>query len=319
MSIGQLPPTVQVGRCVATGGMGRVHEGTAGGLPAAFKFPIAERGETGRSAASQIRVECSTLQRLSSPHIPRLLGHGDCEDGAPYIAIDWITGDTLNAVLAKQGPVGAGRACTLFRQVLTAVESCHHAGVIHADIKPENIMVQRVGAREHVYLIDFGISERVASTGMVGFQKLIYCTPGCVAPEVLSGGEHTVQSDIYSLGVVLFQMITGKRPFIGAVPEILRDQNAGLPCAGGRSSQYPRWLNDVLHTALNPNPMLRFRSVSEMRSALCSPRLSRFIDAIRPNKLRGAARTKRGYGYSLDTAATTFMARSLCRSELSPA
>lgn len=220
--------------------------------------------------ASILEHEGEILARIASAHIPELLDHG-IRDGVPYVAVEWIGGRTLFEVVQElirnDSAFGLTRALDIFGQILRAVEACHRVGVLHCDIKPENIMVQMRDGKEYIYLIDFGVAQTAVDRPLES-DHLVCGTPGFVAPEVVAGGRPSVQSDIYSLGVLLFELLTLTRPFIGSMVEIVHAQHIGSPRASSVSSHCPQIFDAFLSCALAPDPTERFTDIADMRLVL---------------------------------------------------
>ena len=164
--------------------------------------------------------EARVVNQIGHPNIVDIFAFGQLPDGRHYFVMEWLGGETLRARLAR-GPVPLADACTIVRALVRALEAAHGKGVVHRDLKPDNIFLEEVaGEAVHVKLLDFGIAklsaaehrlERTASGQMIG-------TPLYIAPEQAKGQAIDHRADIYTLGGILFELLTGRTPFIADNP-----------------------------------------------------------------------------------------------------
>ena len=157
--------------------------------------------------------EVEALSRIEHPGVLSVLDTGETPDGMPYIVTPFVNGVTLRSQLSPEG-MELKRAARILRQVAAAIDAAHDANVYHRDLKPDNILIQRLpDEEEHVILIDFGIATIRRSGGETETMKtMISGSTEYMAPEQLMG-EPQAASDIYALGVVAYEMITGERPY----------------------------------------------------------------------------------------------------------
>ncbi|MEO8430801.1 MAG: protein kinase [Acidobacteriota bacterium] len=202
-----------------------VREIGRGGMGAVYEAQRAEGDFVRRTALKVVRPEIATafflarfrkerriLAGLDHPHIARLLDAGATPDGLPYVVIEYVEGEPLLEHCASRG-LGVSERLRLFRQVCAAVEHAHRHLVVHRDIKPSNILVTSEGVPK---LLDFGIATLVepeAASGPLATDTRRLLTPEYASPEQLGGGRITTATDVYSLGVVLYELLTGRRPF----------------------------------------------------------------------------------------------------------
>ena len=175
---------------------------------------VLKRGMDSDEILGRFQVEREILARLEHPNIARLLDAGTTRDGQPYFVMELVEGEPID-VFSDRRRLGIDQRLHLFRKVSSAVAHAHHNLVVHRDLKPSNILVTDEGVPK---LLDFGIAklldpERSPLSGEITAAPLRLLTPGYASPEQVSGGVVTTASDIYSLGVVLYQLLCGRRPY----------------------------------------------------------------------------------------------------------
>lgn len=206
--------------------------------------------------------EARSAAQLAHPYIVRLLEIGR-ENGTYYIASEFIDGTTLRSYVGGK-TLSLGEKVELFRKIVVAIEHAHHRGVIHRDLKPGNIMVDDAG---DPHVTDFGLAKRDASDGTLTMEGHILGTPGFMAPEQAAGQGHLsdARTDIYALGVILFQMLTERLPFNGTVATILH-QVQSLPAPRLRSQipSIPKSLDLICNKCLQTSPDDRYASCTDL-------------------------------------------------------
>jgi serine/threonine protein kinase len=211
----------------------------------------------------KFRAEIAALARIDHPGVVRALDVGSLPDGQTYLVMQFVSGLSLRSQITPQG-MEFQRAANLLRQIGHALAAAHERNVIHRDLKPENIMLQQTGSAEFVKLIDFGIASVFDSAEKAGIKTtLIAGTPAYIAPEQLRG-KPTPASDIYALGVIAFELVTGRRPFeADTAVQLLEQQRAGVPVP-------PRDLRPDLSTAAQATILkaLAFEAHDRYASAL---------------------------------------------------
>src|SRR5687768_16555639 len=162
--------------------------------------------------------ECGTVSELEHPNTIHFFDFGQTPDGQLYIAMEFVQGQSLSAAL-QQGPIRPERVLKIMAQVCGSLEEAHGRGVVHRDLKPDNIILTtRAGQADFVKVLDFGIAKRSEAKDKAQEQKLtqqgmVLGTPPYMSPEQFSGKELDARSDIYSLGVMAYEMLTGRLPF----------------------------------------------------------------------------------------------------------
>jgi tetratricopeptide (TPR) repeat protein/TolB-like protein len=246
------------------GGMGRVYLAWDALLRREVAIKVFTGGaglEGGRKA--RLLGEARAASSIDHPHVCPVHDLGEDEDGRPYIVMAYCEGETLRDRL-RRGPVAADEAVAIARQVARGLGAAHGRGVVHRDVKPGNIMLTPAGVK----LLDFGIAdlggERVTREGaLVG-------TLSYMSPERAAGARGDERSDIWSLGVVLFEMVTGARPFDGAhdAETLHRILESDPPSPTARVPELPDGLATAILTMLRRDPGARYGSMAEVVAAL---------------------------------------------------
>jgi serine/threonine protein kinase len=213
----------------------------------------------------RFRSEARTLARLSHPAIANVYTFF-FEGEELFLAMELVRGRPLSRVLSSEGPIPWERAVALLGTALEGIEQAHRAGVVHRDLKPDNLMVTEAGTLK---VMDFGIA-RVMGSGHLTRTGLLVGTLRYMSPEQIRGEEVDGRADIYALGAVLYEMLTGKPPFEGGTDwAILRAQIEDAPRPPSEHLPLlPWWIDRAVLKALAKDPAERFQSVEEMRRTL---------------------------------------------------
>lgn len=207
--------------------------------------------------------EARRLARVRHPNV--VVVHGaDVHDGRTGLWLELVDGCTLAELVAHNGPMGAGEAVAVGMDLCAALAAVHAAGLVHADVKPSNVMRERGG---RIVLMDFGAGLDLSPGAATG---PVCGTPAVTAPEILRGSPPTPAADLYSLGSLLYFLLTARFPFDATtVAELVARQDRGesVPLAD-RRPDLPHALVQVVERALDPDPERRFRSAGELRRAL---------------------------------------------------
>ncbi len=203
------------------GGMGRVYTGEqqmgTSVRKVAVKTLLAEHAKDHQVVARFMR-ECGTVSELEHPNTIKVYDFGQTDTGELYIAMELLNGKSMESVMETGGPLDPKRTLTILEQICGSLEEAHDKGIVHRDLKPANIfLTTRPGSKEdYVKVLDFGIAKRDESTKQetkLTKQGTVLGTPPYMSPEQFKGQELDARSDIYSLAVVAFEMLTGKLPF----------------------------------------------------------------------------------------------------------
>jgi serine/threonine-protein kinase len=257
----------RVERELGHGGMAKVFLGTDTvlGRTVAIKL-LAPQFADDDGFVQRFRREAQAAARIGHPHIVSVFDTGS-DDGVHYIVMEYVEGRTLADFLAGGGRIMPDRAIDIAEDVLTALEAAHAQGVIHRDIKPGNIMLSPKG---QVKVTDFGIARVTTTADTVAQTAAILGTASYLSPEQAQGQPVDGRSDIYSLGCVLYEMVTGRPPFLGDSPVSVASKQVleqPIPPSNLNGDVTPE-LDAVILRALAKNPANRYQSAEEMRADL---------------------------------------------------
>ncbi|HTN82161.1 MAG TPA: serine/threonine-protein kinase, partial [Sorangium sp.] len=202
----------EVHRLAASGGMGMVYRATdqLTGRPVALKVAPPE-------LAARFRREARLLEAVQHPLIVQHIAHGTSDDGALWLAMEWLDGVTLGERL-EEGALPVADALLVAHQIAEALAAVHALGITHRDLKPSNVLL-RDGRVDGVVLLDFGVARAAASTTLVTEASSLVGSLGYVAPEQARGdAEVDARADVFALGVLLFECVAGQRPFAADDP-----------------------------------------------------------------------------------------------------
>jgi Protein kinase domain len=209
--------------------------------------------------------ESRIASSLHHPNVVPVYGAGET-DGLLYLAMRYVDGSDLKALIRRDGPLDPGRAIALLRQVASALDAAHAKGLVHRDVKPGNVLIEGEGADERAYLADFGLTKTETSHADASVAGQLVGTIDYVAPEQIRGRPLNGRADVYSLGCVLYECLTGARPFergsdVAVIYAHLQDDP---PHASGRRAGLPDELDAVLVRALSKDPVDRYASAREL-------------------------------------------------------
>ncbi|SDE64428.1 Stk1 family PASTA domain-containing Ser/Thr kinase [Rhodococcus tukisamuensis] len=268
----KLSSRYELGEILGFGGMSEVHLARDMRLSRDVAIKVL-RADLARDPTFYLRFrrEAQNAAALNHPAIVAVYDTGEAEtDGGPlpYIVMEYVEGDTLRDIVRREGPMPARRAMEVIADVCAALDFSHRNGIVHRDIKPANIMINRAGA---VKVMDFGIARAISDSSSPMTQTAaVIGTAQYLSPEQARGEQVDARSDVYSLGCVLFEILTGEPPFKGDSPVAVAYQHVredpALPSSV--NPDIPRELDSVILKAMSKNPANRYQSAAEMRSDL---------------------------------------------------
>jgi serine/threonine protein kinase/Tfp pilus assembly protein PilF len=205
--------------------------------------------------------ELKLARKISHRNVCRMFDLGKAE-GTTFITMEFVPGEDLKKLIRKMGQVGAARAVSIAKQVCEGLAEAHHLGVIHRDLKPQNIMVDEDG---NARIMDFGIARSLSGKGITEAGVMIG-TPEYMSPEQAEGKEVDQRSDIYSLGVILYEMMAGRPPFEGDTPlAVVYKHKNDIPSDPRKwNPQIPRSLVKLILKCLEKDPLKRYQTAEEL-------------------------------------------------------
>jgi len=226
---------------------------------------------------SRFQREAEIGRKLDHPSVAKVVSNGDMSRDC--IVMEWAEGKVLRQIFGEQGKLPAERAVRIALGICDALEYIHSQGIVHRDLKPENIMVD---AEDHIKLIDFGIAASAGARRLT-FSKFSSTlgTPDYISPEQVKGKRGDARCDVYALGVILYEMLTGKVPFEGPSPfAVMNDRllNHPIPPREVNPEVSPE-MQEIIYRALERDPAKRYASAREFS-----------IDLIHPEKVGVADR-----------------------------
>ena len=267
VSSGLLPERYTGAQPIGRGGMGEIFRATDTTLGRAVAVKVLERGYAQDPAVRErFTREALAVARLSgNPNIVTIYDVGEWRE-RPFIVMEYLPGGSLEQKLRAEGAQPAGQVLEWLEQAANALDAAHREGVIHRDVKPANLLLDR-HARVHV--ADFGIAS-AAGLGSLTQSGTVLGTASYLSPEQAQGERTSEASDLYSLGVVAFELLTGRRPFEGssAAAEAAAHVTGEVPPVRGVNPTLPRELDAVFAKALAKDPADRYGSCAELVAAL---------------------------------------------------
>lgn len=263
----------RIEREIGTGGMGTVYLATHLDLERPVAVKIIRREFAGDAdIADRFLREARTMAKLHHPHAAMIFDAGSLPDGRHFIVMEFVEGETLSQALAREGRFPASKAVNIATQICDVLEEAHRLGIVHRDLKPSNILLGPRG----VCVLDFGVAKVLASSAestatcaSTGSGQLIG-TPRYMSPEQCLGQRVGARSDLYSLGVLLYEMLAGRPPFIDPMQSALlvKQATAPAPPLPRLRQDIPRPLALAVHTFLAKRPEDRPRTAALAKSLL---------------------------------------------------
>ncbi|APR85539.1 Serine/threonine protein kinase PrkC, regulator of stationary phase [Minicystis rosea] len=262
---------------IARGGMGKVYkaeQAPLGRLCALKVLSPKYEGDRDPEFHKRFFLEASTSAKLTHANTVTIFDYGQEGDDLYYIAMEYIEGRTLHRALREEGPLNEARTAHIAGQICRSLREAHGLGVVHRDLKPGNILLaDRADEQDVVKVLDFGLVKDVTGEAEDLTQAGLFMgSPKYMAPEQILGGEITPRTDIYSLGVMMYEMLTGKVPFDrgASVGTLMAHVNDPLPPMRGVNPkiQASPTMENIVYRCLEKEPNKRFNSMKDLLNAL---------------------------------------------------
>jgi serine/threonine-protein kinase len=209
--------------------------------------------------------EAQSAAGLTHPNIVGVHDFGQ-DQGRPYIVMEYVPGRDLGTILQEGGPLSVDQAVDICQQICAAVGYAHRAGLVHGDMKPGNVLITPDGRAK---VVDFGLARALGESAMDEEGELVWGTPAYFAPEQAAGDNVVPATDVYAIGVILYEMLTGRLPFSGSDNEVARKHLYETPVPVDRiNPRIPARLARIIDMAMSKQPDERFRTADHMRQAL---------------------------------------------------
>jgi hypothetical protein len=278
---------------VTEGSMGIVYRGERVGLKRAVAIKFLNEGYAGTDeGVKRFEIEARAMSRLGHPNCVAVTDFG-LDQGAPYLVMDFVNGQTLRQLLVGETRLAPVRAVAIVRQVLAGLIHAHGHGIIHRDIKPENILVTPVvGHGEQVRIVDFGLA-KLRDEGSITTGRMAVGTPGYMSPEQTVGEKVDERADVYAVGIILYELLAGTKPFTGKSPfDVMRMHREVPPPPLAQAApgvEISPQLEQVVMTALAKPRDQRFATAADFLAALERTREARGQTGGSGGSWRGAA------------------------------
>lgn len=266
---------------VGSGGMGAVYRAQQPSMDRFVAVKILHSKFTNRKdLVSRFRREARAMSHLTHPNTAKVYLYGQLEDNACYIVMEYLEGRNLGQLVRQEGPLEPARAVAILVQACGALEEAHQKGIIHRDLKPENIFLCKQGGIENfAKVLDFGlakVTEREMQPGslILTQEGMVFGTPEFMSPEQAQGKTLDARSDVYSLAVILYELLTGKLPFDARSPMefiTLHVQATPIPLSvRAPDRSFPPGLEDVILKAMAKRPEDRYQGAGEFAAHLAA-------------------------------------------------
>jgi serine/threonine-protein kinase len=262
-----------IGEPIGAGGLCTVYraEDLKRGRDVAVKVLPADKA-VDREINARFQREVTTAKRIDHPNVAAISDAGELEDGARFMVLELLRGTLLSTALHETGRMPVARSLVIARQMLVGLGEAHRLGVVHRDVKPQNVMLVDVNGLETVKLFDFGIAANERAAMQLTVPGTAFGTPEYIAPEQAMGLKVDARADLYAVAVSLFEMLTGRLPFqckddIAFLRAHIKE-TPPLPSTVAPNAKIPQAVDRLVARGLEKDPDARFATAKEMIAAI---------------------------------------------------
>jgi serine/threonine-protein kinase len=265
-----------VEQLIKRGGMGAVYRGKHVMMEKTVAIKVLRPSLAGdNDVVARFSREAKAASRISHPHAVSVTDFGEAENGVVFLVMEYLDGRTLKDIIRSEGPMPLDRAVEIVRQVAGALDVAHQQGVVHRDLKSDNIMLSQTNGGDWAKVLDFGIAKIQQPEGVrdndITAANLVIGTPQYMSPEQCSQtGPIDARSDVYSLGVIVYEMLAGRVPFTGESPTVIMMKQVQDPPPSILDARpdLPASVDKLIERALAKQPVNRFQTAGELSEAL---------------------------------------------------
>jgi len=265
-----------VEQLIKRGGMGAVYRGKHVMMDKTVAIKVLRQSLAGDDAVvARFSREAKAASRISHPHAVSVTDFGEAENGVVFLVMEYLDGRTLKDIIRTEGPMPLGRTVEIVRQVSGALDAAHKEGVIHRDLKSDNIMLSQTNGGDWARVLDFGIAKIQQAEGVrdhdITAANLVIGTPQYMSPEQCAQTSTIdARSDVYSLGVIVYEMLAGRVPFTGESPTVIMMKQVQDPPPSVLDARpdLPASVARLIERALAKQPSERFQTAGELSEAL---------------------------------------------------
>ncbi len=281
---------------IGQGGMGEVWQAYHPSLRRAVAIKLLRSHQSSPHALARFEREVRATSELTHPNTIRVFDFGVTDDGLWYYAMELLSGETIAELMDRKGPLPFLRAVKLLRQACRALAEAHARGIVHRDIKPDNLFLTTLGGEpDFIKVLDFGIAklirEDLMESSHVTVEGSLLGTPAYMSPEQFEGHVVDARTDVFSLGAVLFFMLTGSPPYRGSSLTLIRAAHfAPIERPSSLTSDpIPSELEDIILRCLEREPTLRYPEAGELDKALAAIELAALPRIEKPSTPTGSS------------------------------
>jgi hypothetical protein len=293
--IGESIGNYTVVRRLGSGGMGEVWEAQQPAIGARVAVKVLNADAHDPQSERRFLIEAQAVNRIGHDGVVKVLDAGYTTDGRPYLVMEYLDGASLAEVMRGDARLPMGSACRVIADVLGVLAAAHEVGIVHRDLKPHNVFITKSG---RTVVLDFGVAKLLDSTAAVSLTLTgaIVGTPAYMAPEQIQGEAVDGRADLYAVGVVLYELVCGRRPFDNdATFELLSSHvERRPPPPRAIRPDVPAGVQSVLMAALAKRPEDRFQTADAMRTALLQAAAELAPAAFAPIELPAATARRAG-------------------------